>query len=331
MHMKKRVSVLLLATCLGVSSGALFASSHGNKAAEKAEDPKAAEAQAMIESAEKARKMAASVDGEWRDTGKFIKKAQAALKDGKLDQAMALAKKAEAEGRLGYEQAVSQKDLVLPSYFKVKATAPAAAAMAMPTKMHKITPELPSVDVVHQGEAVTVSRVADESAVIPKAYASTARECPPFCVQPMSIGAGIETVGELEVIEYLQRIAKGDPTVLVVDSRTPEWIVRGTVPGSVNIPWNKINVNFQGSFGTEGEVETLGAILQEQFHARKANGKWDFRNAKTLVMFCNGIWCPQSAANIRTLMKLGYPAYKLKWYRGGMQSWVSAGLTTVNK
>ncbi|RKZ91616.1 MAG: rhodanese-like domain-containing protein, partial [Gammaproteobacteria bacterium] len=24
-----------------------------------------------------------------------------------------------------------------------------------------------------------------------------------------------------------------------------------------------------------------------------------------------------------------YPVYKLKWYRGGMQSWVSLGLTTV--
>ncbi|MCB1759658.1 MAG: rhodanese-like domain-containing protein [Gammaproteobacteria bacterium] len=203
--------------------------------------------------------------------------------------------------------------------------------MAMPAKMHKITPDIPSVDVMHQGEVITITRVADENAVIPKAYASTARECPPFCVQPMSIGAGIETVGELEVLDYLQRIAKGDPTVLVVDSRTPEWIVRGTVPGSVNIPWNRINVNFQGSFGTESEAETLGEILQEQFHARKANGKWDFRNAKTLVMFCNGIWCPQSSANIRTLVKLGYPAYKLKWYRGGMQSWVSAGLTTVNK
>jgi hypothetical protein len=29
------------------------------------------------------------------------------------------------------------------------------------------------------------------------------------------------------------------------------------------------------------------------------------------------------------LLALGYPAHKLKWYRGGMQSWKSLGLTTV--
>jgi rhodanese-related sulfurtransferase len=28
-------------------------------------------------------------------------------------------------------------------------------------------------------------------------------------------------------------------------------------------------------------------------------------------------------------MDLGYPAERIKWYRGGMQDWVSAGLTTV--
>jgi hypothetical protein len=26
---------------------------------------------------------------------------------------------------------------------------------------------------------------------------------------------------------------------------------------------------------------------------------------------------------------LGYPAHKLKWYRGGMQAWMMLGLTTV--
>ncbi|MCB1859919.1 MAG: rhodanese-like domain-containing protein [Gammaproteobacteria bacterium] len=182
---------------------------------------------------------------------------------------------------------------------------------------------------MHKGQKVTITRTADENAVIPAAYSSTARECPPFCIQPMTIAPGVETIGELEVLDYLKKLADGDPTILVVDSRTPEWMVRGTVPGSVNVPWNKINIDAQGTFGSPEEAESLNEILVGTFHARKANGKWDFRNAKTLVLFCNGVWCPQSAANIRTLVKLGYPPYKLKWYRGGMQSWVSAGLTTV--
>jgi rhodanese-related sulfurtransferase len=140
----------------------------------------------------------------------------------------------------------------------------------------------------------------------------------------------VATVGELEVLGYLKRIANGDRTVMVVDSRTPDWIIRGTIPGSVNIPWNMINVDVAGTFELAAEAETLADILQDQFGANLVDGKWDFRNAKTLVLFCNGIWCPQSTANIKTLLGLGYPAYKLKWYRGGMQDWVSVGLTTVN-
>jgi rhodanese-related sulfurtransferase len=145
----------------------------------------------------------------------------------------------------------------------------------------------------------------------------------------MQIVPGVETVGELEVLGYLKRMSDGDRTVVVVDSRTPDWAVRGTIPGSVNIPWNKINVDVEGTFDVETEAETLNDILQDRFGAKLINGSWDFRNAKTLVFFCNGIWCPQSSINIKTLSKLGYPTYKLKWYRGGMQSWVSVGLTTA--
>jgi len=48
-----------------------------------------------------------------------------------------------------------------------------------------------------------------------------------------------------------------------------------------------------------------------------------------LLLYCNGPWCGQSPTNIRTLLTLGYPAHKIKWYRGGMQAWESLGLTTV--
>ncbi len=193
----------------------------------------------------------------------------------------------------------------------------------------KITPSLESVQVMHQGKTVTISRTTDKSATIPKAYVKTARVCPPFCVQPMQVAAGVDTVGELEVLGYLKRISNGDRTVMVIDSRTSDWMGRGTIPGSVNIPWDKINVDVSGAFEVEAEAETLSHILLEQFSAKLNRGQWDFRNAKTLVFFCNGIWCPQSSVNIKTLAKLGYPPYKIKWYRGGMQDWVSVGLTTI--
>jgi rhodanese-related sulfurtransferase len=47
------------------------------------------------------------------------------------------------------------------------------------------------------------------------------------------------------------------------------------------------------------------------------------------VFYCNGPWCGQAPTNIKQLLALGYPAHKLKWYRGGMQDWKMLGLTTV--
>ncbi len=211
-----------------------------------------------------------------------------------------------------------------------------ACGVALSTQLfasdgNQITPGLQSVEVVHQGEKVIISRSSDSNARIPEAYTHVARHCPPFCIQPAVAAPGVETVGELEVLGYLKRVGNGDRKVMVIDSRTPEWIIRGTIPGSVNIPWNQINVDVQGTFELAAEAENLHNILTEKLGVQDVNGTLDFRNAKTLVLFCNGSWCPQSATNIKTLLKLGYPAYKLKWYRGGMQDWVSLGLTTVNK
>jgi len=205
----------------------------------------------------------------------------------------------------------------------------ALPALATASSDNKITPSLQSVEVMHKGKKVSITRAADRDAHIPEAYDKTGRHCPPFCVQPISAAPGVETIGELELLGYLKRIADGDGTVMVVDSRTPDWMARGTIPGSVNIPWDKINVDMGGTFAVETEAQTLNQILTEQFGAMLDNGSWNFDKAKTLVLFCNGNWCPQSTINIKTLIKLGYPAYKLKWYRGGMQDWVSLGLTTV--
>jgi rhodanese-related sulfurtransferase len=194
---------------------------------------------------------------------------------------------------------------------------------------NKIAKDLASVDVMHNGQKVTVTRGHDLNATMPEAFQKTDRGCPPFCVQPIQLAPGIETIGELEVLAYLKRMADGDASVLVVDSRTPDWVMRGTIPGSVNIPWTKINEDATGTFETPTEIANVDHVLIDQFGATKGANGLDFGKAKTLVLFCNGIWCPQSSLNIKTLVKLGYPAEKIKWYRGGMQDWFSVGLTTV--
>ncbi len=56
-----------------------------------------ASADKAISNAESARKAAAQIGYEWRDTGKLIKKARELAAAGKTEQAIALAKKAEQQ------------------------------------------------------------------------------------------------------------------------------------------------------------------------------------------------------------------------------------------
>ena len=187
----------------------------------------------------------------------------------------------------------------------------------------RMTPELESVEVIHNGQLITITRNQDpENTVNPK-YAKTSRECPPFCIQPGKLHEDVETIGELEVLDYLKRIREGDDSILVIDSRTPDWVKDGTIPGSINIPWKTLSPT------AGADPFSIADILEKKFGARSQEGLWDFTHAKTLVLFCNGIWCGQSPTNIKTLLQFGYPPEKLKWYRGGMQNWENLGLTVI--
>jgi tetratricopeptide (TPR) repeat protein len=88
----------------------------GEGAATPADPAKKAEAEQAIADAEAARKKAASVAGEWRDTKKMIKEAEELVKSGEFDEAIKKAKKAKRQGELGYEQALSQKGADFPDY-----------------------------------------------------------------------------------------------------------------------------------------------------------------------------------------------------------------------
>ncbi|MDK1119184.1 MAG: hypothetical protein QGM50_10415 [Anaerolineae bacterium] len=73
----------------------------------------AGEAEDAIAAAKAAQKSAARVGGEWRDIRKLIRSAEKLLAQGKHEQAIKLAQKAEAHGRLGYIQATTQDYLQL--------------------------------------------------------------------------------------------------------------------------------------------------------------------------------------------------------------------------
>jgi rhodanese-related sulfurtransferase len=185
-----------------------------------------------------------------------------------------------------------------------------------------ISPDKAYVNVKHGGKTVRIERNQDNKNTVKADYALTSRPCPPFCIRPIVLAPGVETIGELEMLDYLAAAGDSGNNILVVDSRTPDWVAKGTIPGSINIPWTSLKED-------TSDPLTISGILTDQFGASFADDLWDFSGAKTLVMFCNGMWCGQSPRNILTLLKFGYPAHKIKWYRGGMQDWEVLGLTTV--
>jgi len=194
--------------------------------------------------------------------------------------------------------------------------------MPVPAELSKDT--VMSVTVKHDGKDVKIMRNQDNSATVNPAYAKTSRPCPPFCIQPIVLAPGVETIGEVEVISYIKKMSDGDKSIVIVDSRTPDWVARGTIPGAVNIPWTKLNP------AKGANPIDMAEILKKNFNVTEMEGGMlNFSNCKTAVMFCNGMWCGQSPNNIHNLLKLGYPAHKIKWYRGGMQDWEVLGLTTA--
>ncbi len=100
-----------------------------------------------------------------------------------------------------------------------------------------ITPTMSYIDVLHEGKTVRIQRNQDSKNTVNPDYALTSRNCPPFCIRPIKLAPGIETIGELEMLDYLVKAGDAANNILVIDSRTPDWVAKGTIPGSISIPW----------------------------------------------------------------------------------------------
>ncbi|GAB4385737.1 rhodanese-like domain-containing protein [Albidovulum sp.] len=169
-----------------------------------------------------------------------------------------------------------------------------------------ITRERPTVTVTTAAGPVTIRREQDPDARLSGDWARVARDCPPFCIQPMVPAPGVTTIGELELLDLLE-----GGTAVVIDSRTRDWFTGGTIPGAVNIPYDEIGDRL-GELGCEPDFEG-----------------WDCTAAREVALFCNGPWCGQSPSAIRVMIAAGYPAERIRYYRGGMQVWRLLGLTVI--
>ena len=178
-----------------------------------------------------------------------------------------------------------------------------------------ITKDDPFITVLHQGSEVKVKRIQDTKNRLVDDFAKTSRPCPPFCIHPMEAASGVDTIGELELLEFVNTTVKSGKGLLI-DARMPKFFNSETIPGSINIPF----ILFTGD-NAEKVVKLLGV--------KETDNGLDYSQAKELCLYCNGPWCDQSPRAIQALVKAGYPADKLKYYRGGMQLWKIFSLTTV--
>lgn len=204
----------------------------------------------------------------------------------------------------------------------------------------KITKDKGYSTVHDGGELIKISRIQDTSHVLDGSFSKTSRPCPPFCINPISLDEGVKTVAELEVIKFMETsMYRGDG--VIIDARTPSWYKKGTIPGSINIPFTAFEKG-EDDIGLAEIFESLGAVERDEvspillmvestglLNGNQKTEKWDFTDAKELLLWCNGPWCGQSPRAIQALLQAGYPAEKLYYYRGGMQMWQSLGLTTI--
>jgi len=177
-----------------------------------------------------------------------------------------------------------------------------------------ISKDMVSANIDFEGKRYVISRGDENNTYITNAYSLTSRPSPPFFIQPFQVTQKVETFGELEVIEFLEK-QKG----IFIDARLSNWYKKSYITGAINIPF-KIFLS---------DTPQRDDVLESFGGKKLANGSWDFRSAKTILLYCNGAWCGQSPTAIRALSKIGFPEEKMKYYRGGMQSWQLLGLSII--
>jgi len=160
------------------------------------------------------------------------------------------------------------------------------------------------------------------SNTVPKACKSTFITSAGKVIFPMQIHKDIETYGEVEVMAFVKKM-QYDSTMLFIDTRDEEWYKYRTIPGAMNIHYVYIMQPKVFEEEYKASLVKLGIVGKTK--------PFDFSEAKTILLFCNGAWCSQSPNMVKALLALGYPPEKIRWYRGGMDDWLGLSMTTTRK
>lgn len=173
------------------------------------------------------------------------------------------------------------------------------AALPVSAQTARLTEDRAAFSITLNGQQVSITR--------------DGAPCPPACLQPMRAAADVATVGELEVMDFLDLFV-GRGRGLLVDVRLPDGFAAGTIPGAVNVPATTLRPS--------------NPYRDDLLNALGVRGG-DFSAAFDLVIFADGPASDAAPAAVQSLLEAGYPADKLKFYRGGYAVWQMLGLSVV--
>jgi len=124
--------------------------------------------------------------------------------------------------------------------------------------------------------------------------------------QPFVPVKGVTPVTEADMLHALN-----DKDAIVVDMRVQEQFLKETIPTAINIPYLEMELRL------------------DEVGCKKEGENWNCEKAVKVYGFCNGPVCAQSPIAMKAMVRNGFPAKKIYYYRGGMLNWAALGLTTV--
>ena len=70
-----------------------------------------------------------------------------------------------------------------------------------------ITPKMMDAAVQHDGKTVKITRNQDNKNTVNPSFEKTSLPCPPNCIQPAVLAPGVETLAEVEMIDYISKMS----------------------------------------------------------------------------------------------------------------------------
>ena len=180
----------------------------------------------------------------------------------------------------------------------------------------RITPEISYIHAYHKNKAILkIHRIQDTKHKLVGEYAITYR--PNKDIQPIRIDKNIKTIGEIELLKFIQRKGNNQKG-LILDVRDKKMYKKESIPSAVNIPSKVLS-----------KKRKMQKILKALGMKKLDDGTLDSSEAMHLIVYSHGNWCNKAPLFIKELLDLGYPADKILYYRGGFQMWKILGFTTV--